>query len=605
MSAARYFNAVCRHFRWCFGFLPWLVLDAFAAPLQTQVFDLQKGWNAVYLEVAPEVPRSESVFAGLPLESAWTIQDSVTSVQYLQDPAEPIWNRERWVYHVSTNRLESRGRRLFALQGARPYLLKLTNSARWSVTGVPTLKRIQWQADSFNLCGFPVDPANPPSFETYFKPSPAHYTAASRQLQPIYRLSPSGAWTQVGPDSLMKSGEALWVFCRGASEYQAPFELRLETGTSLEFGGLLDHQSPRLINAGAAPFQVSLRESAPDGAGALTYQRFDPAAGFVWRALPNPLAIPVSPGTNLFLRLGVVRERFQGARLETVLQFNNGAGVRYLIGLSATNALPAGSGAGGNRVGVAGLWVGTATITDVSEAHSGRLITNQVASLPITNAAGQLVSNVPMSILRTNVNLTPRPVRSPFTHRLLVHVDGAGKAKLLKEVVQLWKDGTTKTDDQGRQVVDTPGHYVLLTNPNRTHEFKGVQLRDGELAGRRFSSISYDFPTSPDQNYLNMVGTFAISNSLLASFTLPAGFPTNPFRHKYHPDHNDDSESIAVSRAIQLRLSPRSTNSPPDYGFRQINGDYFEIVGGLHQTNLVAAGTFTLQRVADNPNLDQ
>ena len=46
---------------------------ATAAPPQfTQTFELQPGWNAVFLEVRPEPNDAASVFGGLPLASAWS-----------------------------------------------------------------------------------------------------------------------------------------------------------------------------------------------------------------------------------------------------------------------------------------------------------------------------------------------------------------------------------------------------------------------------------------------------------------------------------------------------------------------------------------------------
>ena len=38
----------------------------------TQTFTLQPGWNSLWLEVQPENNDASVVFAGLPLESAWT-----------------------------------------------------------------------------------------------------------------------------------------------------------------------------------------------------------------------------------------------------------------------------------------------------------------------------------------------------------------------------------------------------------------------------------------------------------------------------------------------------------------------------------------------------
>jgi len=69
--------------------------------------------------------------------------------------------------------------------------------------------------------------------------------------------------------------------------------------------------------------------------------------------------------------------------------------------------------------------------------------------------------------------------------RLILHVDSSGQARLLKEVVQMWRDGTYTNNSQGMQVLDKPGTYVLLTRDALLGEFKGSVLRDGTMVGRR------------------------------------------------------------------------------------------------------------------------
>ena len=87
-----------------------------------------------------------------------------------------------------------------------------------------------------------------------------------------------------------------------------------------------------------------------------------------------------------------------------------------------------------------------------------------------------------------------------------MHVDAGGQARLLKEVTQMWKQGTTKPDpqDPSRQVVDVPGRYVWLTDPSLIPNYRGAALRDGVPVGLRLSTIAYDFP----ENDLPMTGAF-------------------------------------------------------------------------------------------------
>ncbi|MCZ7650504.1 MAG: hypothetical protein M5U13_04795 [Thermoanaerobaculia bacterium] len=63
---------------------------------RTQTFELQPGWNAVYLEVRPEPNDAESVFGGLPLASAWTWNPRVGRVEFIDDPDERLIDSPAW-----------------------------------------------------------------------------------------------------------------------------------------------------------------------------------------------------------------------------------------------------------------------------------------------------------------------------------------------------------------------------------------------------------------------------------------------------------------------------------------------------------------------------
>ena len=115
----------------------------------------------------------------------------------------------------------------------------------------------------------------------------------------------------------------------------------------------------------------------------------------------------------------------------------------------------------------------------------------------------------------------------------------------------------------GREVVDRPGRFVLLTDDTRVGAFRGATLRDGEPVGRRISAISFDFPSTPTNNFLNLSGDFAIAGRLAGSYTTFPQQPTNPYRHKFHPDHDNldptftsfRAEAFEVNRAFELEFT--------------------------------------------------
>jgi hypothetical protein len=286
-----------------------------------------------------------------------------------------------------------------------------------------------------------------------------------------------------------------------------------------------------------------------------------------------------------------------------------------------------------------GLWVGLASINAVSEPHAGLLTTNLMTyingvPIPLSDSSVHVITNLVVTtnlfdqiltnqvlvasklsdgtplpiyskIVRQGTGKPPTPTKSEFPLRLIIHVDTNGKARLLKEVVQLWKNGTYTNDAAGNRVVDQPGQNVLITDETLFSLYQGITVRDNKPVGRRISSAGFDFPAEGTNNFLTMTGNFALNSILYANIALPPDFPSNPFRHKYHPDHDNldatfqqyKAEAYAITRSIELEFS--STNiagvSSTDYGYNTLSGIYRETISGLHKTNLMTQGTFQLK----------
>lgn len=569
-----------------------LLLLTAAAPAQTltQTIILQPGWNAVWLEVQPTNNSASAVLGNLPVASVWSRAERISSVDFIQNPSEATFNESGWLAWLPAWRTESFLNNLFAVFPNRAYLLRCTNTAPvvWNVTGRPALRQPEWVPDAFNLRGAPVDPAAPPTFLNFFRHSPAHYNPASGQLQKIYRLnSATGQWQLVAPTDTLQSGAAYWIYCRGASDYLAPLTAKVELGDGLDFGDALTELSLRLRNLTPSTANALLRElSAP--ASILSHYQFSPTLGVQWSALPNPLAVAVASGLDTRLRLAARRQDLGGNSYASVVEIRDGAGTRLLLPVTVekfTNLAAAGEvAAAGGAEPLAGLWVGTATINAISEAHSAN---------------------------PTN----PTPTKSELNLRLLLHVEANGQTRLLKEVIQMWRNGTFTNDSSGNRVVDKPGEYVLLTDDTLISMFSGATLRDGESVGRRVSTIGYDFPSSSSNNFLNLTGTLAIGQSLTGTLILPHDHPTNPFKHKYHPDHDNLNarfdgpavESYTSSRQIELTFAsspPAGNPAVPDFGFNEMGGVYRERITGIHKNPIHLSGTFRLSRVSQIAELN-
>jgi len=101
---------------------------------------------------------------------------------------------------------------------------------------------------------------------------------------------------------------------------------------------------------------------------------------------------------------------------------------------------------------------------------------------------------------------------------------------------------------------------------------------------------------------LPMTGNFGAS--LATEIVLPANHPTNPFRHRRHPDH---TTGFDIRRLVNLSFQPVDGQvlSRTGYGVDRISGTYAEEIFGLHKplgpsknVGLKVAGTFQLHRIS-------
>jgi hypothetical protein len=581
--------------RWIYG----AVIGALAMPavataaVHSQTFTLQPGWNAVFLEVQPEPESSEAVFAGLPLASAWTWVARGPSVQFIQDPSEELIGQPDWLGYFPRPRPESFLTNLFAIYANRAYLLKIegTQTVSWTVTGRPSLSDWPWQPDSFNLTGFHVDPASPPSFGQYLEPSPAHAG------QPIFRLAAGGVWEQVvNPYATpIASGVAYWVYTEGRSSYRGPLALSVPQGDGLDYGGGLTQQRLGIHNLTSQSTAITVRRLPSPTPVALRLFRFDADTGEQsWPPFPSQLVLPTGAGEEQLVDLAVRRTEITAEVGESVLEIRGAQGYRRLVPvrvkqtfappdfvLSGARPAPRSLATRSTTNPFAGLWVGSAAVAKVSQAQTGAL--------------------------------TPTPTNREFPLRLLIHVDGNGTVRFLREVIQVWNPGTMmpSPDDPSKLVVDEPGHYVLLTDETLIPSFTGATLRDGVPVGLRLSTVGYDF----SEQSLPMNGSFGPNGSLALTLVVEADDPTNPFKHKYHPDHDNlDAQFVGflpeaydVTRELSLQFSATHPGGRDmaAYGESVLGGTYRENIGGLHRNDIAVEGVFLLQRASARAVLNQ
>lgn len=203
----------------------------------------------------------------------------------------------------------------------------------------------------------------------------------------------------------------------------------------------------------------------------------------------------------------------------------------------------------------AGLWVGEVSLKTVNEVNG--------TSTNLTSAGGQ------------------------FDFNILLHADAAGNVRLLKDVTIMQK----------RNSVSNLTEIVLLTDDNQIPNYDGVLKRSGKLVGLRYSSAFFQF----DGQSLPMAGGLGYGFRSMVTNSVPASLATNPFRHKFHPQHKNPTDLRGVpydlTREIEISLITSGKLSPSD-GRDRFKGVYRETLRGLHKSALVTEGEISIERVS-------
>ncbi len=182
---------------------------------------------------------------------------------------------------------------------------------------------------------------------------------------------------------------------------------------------------------------------------------------------------------------------------------------------------------------------------------------------------------------------------NPFDMRILVHSDAAGQVRMLREVTLMQKPYTVVEGGETKEMV----RRVLVTDDSLLSNYEGIVRRDGKLVGIRLGSAAFDFDSN--MNDFPLTGTISPGASVTGTLVLAKTHPANPFRHKYHPDHRNDSDKgIEVTREFTMTFDQIPEGAEPEEGITSLKGTYQESVTGLHKIPIRAQGTFSLQRVS-------
>lgn len=626
-----------------------LVVAVAPAPAQwrSQSINLQPGWNAIYLDVDPPESDADGLLAGLPVESVWMWNQRFNAINFLADPEELLPSNPDWLVYFPPSSPQAGVKTLFGLKGGEQYLVKLggISPATLTVTGRPVPQRTRWITNSYNLAGFEIDSAAPPTYGQYFAPAPQH-----RGSQSAFRMEPSGRWTPINDSYVMRRGEALWIYSKGASSYNGPLDLTGIAATFMDYNRNTEEFTFELRNrtGQARTYTLELEPSAaPPIAGEAAVHAPTKLGFFQFDQGPESFGgyIPVQPSVTITVPANGVREvRFAIDRVamgpipdgtfatfQSLLAVKDGAGARRTVPVRAfalnqtlalldsatvNTKLAQKSDPGINASPWEGLWVGRVRLDAV----------NFPANLPERNR--------------------PVPAGGEFDFRIIVHIDETGTARLVQQVTLMSKT-----------VAPEKREIVLVTNDERLADFDGVVDRGGQLVGQRISSVNFPYfniQGEPRHTISSTGGEFedgdsATTNTLTFRVPLDYDDPLNPFMHRFHPDHDnldpnfqpfpesevdidgdgvDDlryaattrRESLSILRDITMEFAGvepgrAAADLNPGWLANRIGGYYREEIYGLYRTNygaqpapirtpLITTGTFSLVRVSSVAKLN-
>lgn len=551
---------------------------ALRAQTVTQTFNLSPGWNAIYLEVTPPNTNISAVFNSPAIDVVWQPLVRNSTVAFIQNANEIPFNKGGWLVYTPTNQIASVNNNLYAVSANTPYLIKVngTGNVILNVSGRPSLQSLDFNPDALTLRGFNVDPAHAPTFQNFFKYSAAHYNNGNGPINNIYRLNPSGSWQVVNAADTMARGVAYWVSTLGASSYQAPLTVTSAGQDGLDFGAANSQANLSLQNTTGSPMTVTVADvgGLPHP---LQYYYTDTGKGTnVWVPMGLSMTTNIPAGTNITLQVGLRRSQIVSNSYATVLAISDGNGTLARLPVTAV----------ASSIPLAGLWVGDVTVNAVAETYNNLTNTTRTAS--------------------------------PFTMRAILHVMPNGTTRFLREAIEMEQNPITTTNASGVAVTGS-SQYVLLTDNSLVPNYSGVAVRNGVTVGRRVSTAAYDFDPPGGTNFLTMSGLFGVNNSVAVAITLKPTTPTNPFLHRYHPDHDNLNDSyqalpagapqevFTVIRNVQFTFTPADPTgaTATDYGVNEIGGTYRETLTGLHRNPLVVSGTFHLTHTLNVPYLNE
>ena len=508
----------------------------------TQSFDLSPGWNAIYLHVDPSHATIDELIAedsSNPIQEIWLWTPDLSTLQFVTSPDNPSDTNTRWLsWHRD---LGSSSSRLAKMVGNAAFLVRLDDKSAaytWKIKGKPVPPNYEWTTTGENFIGFPIVENQATNFGGFLKPAP-HLARAD-----VFAYS--GGSLQNNPKKLSNlaatpivRGQGFWIRAdQTYNRYFGPLSVELSDPAGIDFSSRPGPNRVVLINTTQQAIDVSIAQSASESApgssdsipmvDVLVRSDYDRDRQlYTYESLAaGPLNVSLKPAERRELVLGPDASSLAGGVGDLsagVLHFSDGLGLtRIDVPVSM------------QKPGLSGLWIGEAKITEVRHE---------------LGAAG---------------NASFGGVAEPYSVRLIVHVgpetvrvDDASAPGGVREVPNSDPD----------RVKLLQRIYYGLRGETKTVLATQESFLDTATLGlaRRISSAH--FPFSQTNQWWRCSGQVQGGSTLNVSVDLPFDDQrSNPFLHRYHPDHDNLTahfneqqasgiESYGVKRDIEIRFA--------------------------------------------------
>jgi hypothetical protein len=546
----------------------------------TQTIQLQSGWNAVYLRVQPFPAACDQVFSNTPVTEVFRYNARMVATQFGTDPTQPWKRPDEWLVWVPSGDELAYVRTLENVVGGTPYLVRTTNAWTLTLKGRPAIPRFDWVPGQPNLVGFQLTPLvdSRPTFANFFRYESAINGAPSFDTN-IVQIGPNLEATNLTPHTAYEKIDpalSYWIRAQTRSDYVGPLRVSTTDPDGLVYGTTMNELELRLLNAcnsNPSPIIVTLRHvvsetppaNAPPLAGTVPLLYADrTATNWVW--LPWPIdqsqSWSLTNGQLLSLRLAVNRAAMTqpgqtNALWQSLFQVSGDSGTFIQVPLSAAYD----NGTDQLAAFPYGLWVGQANINEVNCARFD------------TNGQAEAAT-------------APLPAGGTFPLRLILHAGSDGNNRLLSSaVIAVLQDANSNTVNR------------IYTDATNVPSGITVVTRVGSAAFGRIRPVG-----------LSGAGFL---NELEGAYTVDYDDPLNPFKHMYHPDHNnlrangtklpEGEESFTISNRVHFTWNTLpdpvlgTTLWRPD---ETITGTYRHEILNLRHAPITLRGNFTMKRVS-------